>query len=410
MDQLTETRVEQSFNERLFAEIFDYRTLYRHGAGEYHLEPKKKHPNGRYDDFALGFVSPSDRHFRVSAELKSPRVDLDAAQANYDGLTPVQQAFRAAGSNPDIRWIIVSNFDEVRLYHQSSQEEFERIVLSDVLSIAEFRRVWVLLSRTTLLGKSAEHDAPLDELLRGDFPMVVPKIAGQARLVHQVVFSNASESELPFHIMDGALRAALEAAPKDVTMWPLRSPVATPRVAGDRLVVNDEVDGLVPSTIELSRFGVLRLSEYLNEDHAVDNGHPILNAADLSARVGCFIVFAKSVAERLYDGEAGGNYTWEILDVDGAICGFPASWFSDTTVAQLPLRAGISYTRVPVQSWTTGFAAMPLARHTAFVVRELLFPFEMRNNITGAVARLDVHENQIEHQLKKIPYLAECFE
>src|SRR5205814_4883781 len=32
---LTETRVEQSFNERLFAEVFGYRTLFQHGAGGY---------------------------------------------------------------------------------------------------------------------------------------------------------------------------------------------------------------------------------------------------------------------------------------------------------------------------------------------------------------------------------------
>ena len=31
LEDLTELRVEQSFNERLFAEIFDYRTLFRDG-------------------------------------------------------------------------------------------------------------------------------------------------------------------------------------------------------------------------------------------------------------------------------------------------------------------------------------------------------------------------------------------
>ena len=37
---LTETRIEQSFNERLFADLLGYRTLFSHGGGDYELVPK----------------------------------------------------------------------------------------------------------------------------------------------------------------------------------------------------------------------------------------------------------------------------------------------------------------------------------------------------------------------------------
>src|SRR5437899_1536169 len=53
LDTVSETRIEQSFNERLFAELFGYRTLLRDGAGHYHLRPKTYYENGRYDDFSL---------------------------------------------------------------------------------------------------------------------------------------------------------------------------------------------------------------------------------------------------------------------------------------------------------------------------------------------------------------------
>ena len=76
---LVETRVEQSFNEQLFAEVFDYRTLFRDGAGSYHLKPKGYSSLTRqYNDFSLGFFGPGDAgEERVSAELKGLSIDLD---------------------------------------------------------------------------------------------------------------------------------------------------------------------------------------------------------------------------------------------------------------------------------------------------------------------------------------------
>ena len=80
---LTEKRIEQSFNEQLFAQIFDYKTLLRDGEGEYHLLPQNYRnvgSGGTYDDFSLGFFSPLEKVALATAELKSPGTDLDAIQ------------------------------------------------------------------------------------------------------------------------------------------------------------------------------------------------------------------------------------------------------------------------------------------------------------------------------------------
>jgi hypothetical protein len=406
LSHLSETRVEQSFNERLFAELFDYRTLYRHGAGEYHLEPKQQYQGGRYDDFALGFFRPGSRHQRVSAELKSPGADLDAPQAAYGGVTPIQQAFRAVTSTPSVRWILVSNFDEIRLYHARDPSRCERVTLSDVLSIGEMRRLLALLSRHTLVGMAPDEESPLDRCLSRSTPMIIPQRAGLARLVHQVVPNTLTGNELALHQMDDALRAGLAAMPQDFYMWPLRLPTSAPSLKDDRLVLADIVEGKALSVTELTRSGALRVSEYLNDETAADQGRAVFKADDLAVRIALFFVFAREVYSRLFRRDVGGLYTWELLEVAGAVCGYPSGWVSNWVGTPPRLAPDIHRTVVPPQSWSADFAAMPLAQHTAFAVRELLFPFEMRTPATGAVQRIAPHDNAIQHLLKQNPFLA----
>src|ERR1700733_13284150 len=74
----SESRVEQSFNEQLFARIFGYRTLFSHESLPYHLRPKN-YASGtrRYDDFSLGIFWGDERDRVVaSAEFKDPGTDL----------------------------------------------------------------------------------------------------------------------------------------------------------------------------------------------------------------------------------------------------------------------------------------------------------------------------------------------
>ena len=59
---------------------------------------------------------------RAVLELKAPGADLDAKQgASYGKLTPVEQAFGYAAKVDGCRWVIVSNFIEVRLVPHRSR-------------------------------------------------------------------------------------------------------------------------------------------------------------------------------------------------------------------------------------------------------------------------------------------------
>jgi len=121
LPRYTETRVEQSWNEQLFARVLGYQTLLSHDCLPFHLLPKNRIGN-RYDDFSLGHFGLGEDRVVASAELKDPHTDLDRPQAgaNYAGRTPVEQAFLAARSAGSCRFVLVSNFDELRLYDISN--------------------------------------------------------------------------------------------------------------------------------------------------------------------------------------------------------------------------------------------------------------------------------------------------
>ncbi|KYG05073.1 hypothetical protein BE21_43005, partial [Sorangium cellulosum] len=122
---LPETRVEQSWNEQVFAKLLDYRTLLSHSALPFHVLPKNAAGARRFDDFSLGFFGLGEHTVLGTAELKSPGTDLDAPQwtGNYKGTTPVEQALSAArGHGAACRWVLVSNFRELRLYDARSPD------------------------------------------------------------------------------------------------------------------------------------------------------------------------------------------------------------------------------------------------------------------------------------------------
>jgi hypothetical protein len=90
--------VEQSFNEQLFARVFDYATLFSHVGVPYHLSPKTYAGERRYDDFSLGSFGAGADVVYASAELKGANITLDSplVSGKHRGTTPVQQAFGAA--------------------------------------------------------------------------------------------------------------------------------------------------------------------------------------------------------------------------------------------------------------------------------------------------------------------------
>jgi type I restriction-modification system DNA methylase subunit len=118
IDRLTESEVEQTFNNEIFGKLLGYRQIGE--VTDATLMPKKTGISGNTPDFVLGRFEPSSRIDKWAAvgEVKDSRTDLDQPQASRKNKeTPVEQGFRyATMGRPGIEWVIVSNFREVRLY------------------------------------------------------------------------------------------------------------------------------------------------------------------------------------------------------------------------------------------------------------------------------------------------------
>jgi hypothetical protein len=260
-----ETRVEQSFNEQLFARVFDYETLLSHGRVPFHLQPKT-YGRGHYDDFSLGlfYGSAEDVHI-ASAELKPANTNLDAPQAGsgYDGLTPVQQAFRRARERASCRWVIVSNFSELRLY--DVRDEREPIAVADLHEVRNPNDLALLLAhfdRRALLridGTEAEMTTALDPT-HPQHP--IPPAQGSHRLVLR--FAPRRELTMSLYDMEVALTSALQEVERAKDFFgqnDLDGAVIIPRIEmREGWVSVEAVRGDLATRLAMSSFGEVQLT------------------------------------------------------------------------------------------------------------------------------------------------------
>lgn len=388
---LVETRVEQSFNEQLFAEVFDYRTLFRDGAGSYHLKPKGYSSLTRqYNDFSLGFFGPGDAgEERVSAELKGLSIDLDAPQTNReDRASPVAQAHgQVAGEATS--WVVVSDFDEMRLYRAGAQTDFERVILTELDTVEDFRRAYALFGRASLLGATADTPSPLERLWEEkDTAMLKPQ-TGHARLIHEAAVTEGKLDELRqsparLYALDDALREVFgeldSARSTGIPWWPARPPAYSMKLEGGKLRQSQEVDGRT-TLVEASPAGSLRVWEHVGTPH--QSGSVVLQAEELARAMAAFVHFA---GRSLHQGCTTSTirFRWSLRDVDGAILGYPGDWSSGMS----PLRCGVEAAASPwVSVDFTKKAGEQTMGDLLGAFRELLFPFE-REAAGGTVVRL----------------------
>lgn len=215
LPRFTETSVEQSWNEQVFAKVLGYQTQFSHDRLPFHLKAKDFR-GGYFADFSLGFFGAGTERILASAELKGPETSLDAAQAgkSYGGLTPVEQAFRAAKEQPDCLWVLVSNFSELRLYSaNASQAPVATIFLPDVADALDLALVQGLLDRRALLGDT-DHAPELVTMTQMTFDHPGAPVAPKAREYRLIVrFTPRGNNELPLFKAEQSLLTAISQAP-----------------------------------------------------------------------------------------------------------------------------------------------------------------------------------------------------
>lgn len=156
-----EEALQADFLNLLFGEVlgYDYQS-----AHSWHLEKEQKSgTDGTKVDGALGYfrqlAGQASADVRVVVELKDARTDLDKPQNRAtDRRTPVEQAFGyASKAGGRCRWVIVSNFVELRLYPAADQGQYESFDLGTLPdNRADLARFFRLLLRDQLLLEHGE--------------------------------------------------------------------------------------------------------------------------------------------------------------------------------------------------------------------------------------------------------------
>ncbi|MFH1314705.1 MAG: DNA methyltransferase, partial [Candidatus Eisenbacteria bacterium] len=148
---------ERNLQGQFFTEVFGRVLGYGQAIGNNHyhmrVEQGAELRGAGRPDGTLGFYEGKDPgQTRVVIELKGPGADLDARQPGYGNITPVEQAFRYVTQFDDCRWVIVSNFETVRLYGKiRGQGYWHEFQLAELEEPSTLRQFLFLLSRESLL-------------------------------------------------------------------------------------------------------------------------------------------------------------------------------------------------------------------------------------------------------------------
>lgn len=195
-------------------------------------------------DLALGHFGPTKTQIVAPLELKGAKTkDLDAIMPGR-AKSPVQQAWEYATNAPGVKWVLVSNYVELRLYgFGEGTQAYEKFELAQLTNAAEYARFVLLLSadnllsgRTqALLAESRQEDKDITDSLYSDYktlrgnlitavrsaaPKIEPlqAIAAAQKILDRVLFTAFAEDTglLPNRILEKAFEHSNPFDPRPV--------------------------------------------------------------------------------------------------------------------------------------------------------------------------------------------------
>ena len=153
----TEKELQGTFLNHFFDTILGYTSLPFNGEFNLIAEQSTKFDASK-PDASLGYFSINERDVRVVVELKDADCNLDIKQKRTnDNRTPVEQAFGYAPKyGSSCKWVIVSNFIEIRLYLASNMLSYEKFDIKSLANPNEFIKFYYILSKDNLLSKTSD--------------------------------------------------------------------------------------------------------------------------------------------------------------------------------------------------------------------------------------------------------------
>lgn len=146
----SETQNDHVFIQRILVDVLGY----VQSGDSSNWTVAKNQPVGRGNvDVALGAFSANEIQILAPFELKGAKTrDLDAVMAGRNK-TPVQQAWEYAMDAKGAKWVLVSNYREIRLYAVGyGRKDYEAFDLTKLFEPKRYARFILLLSADNLLG------------------------------------------------------------------------------------------------------------------------------------------------------------------------------------------------------------------------------------------------------------------
>ncbi len=156
-----EEGLQADFLNLIFGEVLGYE--YRQNAKVWNLAKEQKtQVDGKKADGALGFFSVDNQgnttqKIQAVIELKDAQTDLDKPQKRQgDNRTPIQQAFDYANAmGEECKWVMVSNFLELRLYFHTDRTRYERFDFQELTESKEkLKHFFFLLYKSRLITQN----------------------------------------------------------------------------------------------------------------------------------------------------------------------------------------------------------------------------------------------------------------
>jgi len=173
--KIKETALSADFKTKIVEAVLGYTSPV--GNNDYTVESEQTILKGSVD-LALGHFSHGKVNIIAPFELKGAKTkDLDAIMPGRNK-TPVQQAWEYATNNVGTKWVLVSNYLEIRLYgFGEGTQAYEHFDMARLHEPQEYARFMLLLSAENLLGgktadllkESRREDKDITDALYADY-------------------------------------------------------------------------------------------------------------------------------------------------------------------------------------------------------------------------------------------------
>ncbi|ODP38731.1 hypothetical protein BFL28_00395 [Sphingomonas turrisvirgatae] len=182
-----ETALHGNFKQRIICDVLGYQDF--NDSGQWTVDVEAQIGAGSVD-LALGQFTKGERRIIAPFELKGAKTkNLDAIMPGR-AKTPVQQAWEYASDNVGTKWVLVSNYLEIRLYSYADGRQFhDSFDLAKLHDPAEYQRFMLLLSADNLLSgqtlaileESRKEDRDITARLYADYRTLRSDLIGAVR-------------------------------------------------------------------------------------------------------------------------------------------------------------------------------------------------------------------------------------